>query len=448
MIFKKLLQLKTIPLKSTGQSMLPILYENDIVYFKKIPFLKIKVNDLIIFKKKNQLITHRVIYKTKKYLITKGDNNPNSDGKIYPREILGKVYQIKRNGQIFKPETLYLIQSTHYFSEIVKIKNEFDKENINYVFLKGLPLHLYFEGTHPKRLYADCDVLVDKKDFQKAEEILFSFGYQKADTSLSSFQKKLQDKQVENAYFKTINGFIVVFDLHLEVVFMMTQLGKLEALYPQKLIDDLTEEFLKTKRKIKINNEKFLILDTCYLILYLALHLFHHNFTGAFRYDFLNKIIRKICHHELAVPAGRQVSESQCEKIFKKVKDKIDKYHLQNFVFPVFFLLKKYYQTPIPKKFLKKIQPQPLHNVYTIFTKLLHNLYTTFTQPFTQRLHKINIFNDEPRLHAGIKRFLYLFILSPYPFWKKILIIFNPQVIFAVLWVVWKKIKKLFLNLN
>jgi signal peptidase I len=417
-IFKKLLHLKTLPLKSTGQSMLPILRPNDIVYFKKTPFLKIKVNDLIIFKKKNQLITHRVIYKTKKYLITKGDNNPNCDGKIYPKQILGKVYQIKRNGQIFKPETFYLIQSTHYFSEIVKIKNEFDKENINYVFLKGLPLHLYFEGTHPKRLYADCDVLVDKKDFQKAEEILFSFDYQKADTSLSYFQKKLQDKQVENAYFKTINGFTVVFDLHLEVVFMMTQLGKLEALYPQKLIDNLTEEFLKIKRKIKINNEPFLILDTCYLLLYLALHLFHHNFSGAFRYDFLDKVIKK-----------SKISIKSWQEIALIIK----KYQLNNFVFPVFFLLKKYYQSPISKNFFKKIQPKPLHNVYTMFT---------------QFLHEINIFNDEPRIRAGIKRFLYLFIFSPSPFWKKILIIFNPQVIFAVLWVVWKKIKKLFLDLN
>jgi signal peptidase I len=415
-IFKKLLHLKTLPLKSTGQSMLPILRPNDIVYFKKTPFLKIKVNDLIIFKKKNQLITHRVIYKTKKYLITKGDNNPNSDGKIYPKQILGRVYQIKRNGQIFKPETFYLIQSTHYFSEIIKIKKEFDKENINYVFLKGLPLHLYFEGKHPQRLYADCDVLIDKKDFQKAEEILFSFGYQKADTSLSSFQKKLQDKKVENAYFKTINGFTVVFDLHLEVVFMMTQLGKLEALYPQKLIDDLTEEFLKTKRKIKINNEKFLILDTCYLILYLALHLFHHNFSGAFRYDFLDKVIKK-----------SKISIKSWQEIVLIIK----KYQLNNFVFAVFFLLKKYYKTSVPPLFIRSIQPiNPL------------------TRKLINKLTKINIFNDESRIRAGIKRFLYLFIFSPSPFWKKILIIFNPQVIFAVLWVVWKKIKKLFLNLN
>ena len=324
-IFKKLLRLKTLPLKLTSQSMLPILRPNDVVYFKKTPFLKIKVNDLIIFKKKNQLITHRVIYKTKKYLITKGDSNLNFDGKIYPKQILGKLYQIRRNEQIFKPETLYLIQSTYYFSEIVKIKNEFDKENINYVFLKGLPLHLYFEGTHPKRLYADCDVLIERKDFQKAEEILFSFGYQKADTSLSSFQKKLQDKKVENAYFKTINGFTVVFDLHLEVVFMMTQLGKLEALYQKKLIDDLTEEFLKTKRKIKINNEPFLILDACYLILYLALHIFHHNFTGAFRYDFLDEVIKK-----------SKISIKSWQEIGLIIK----KYQLNNFVFTFFFFLK------------------------------------------------------------------------------------------------------------
>jgi signal peptidase I len=416
-IFKKLLRLKTLPLKSTGQSMLPILIPNDIVYFKKTPFLKIKVNDLIIFKKKNQLITHRVIYKTKKYLITKGDNNPNCDGKIYPKQILGKVYQIKRNGQIFKPETFYLIQSTHYFSEIIKIKKEFDKENINYVFLKGLPLHLYFEGKHPQRLYADCDVLVDKKDFQKAEEILLKNHYQKAELHWSKTAKKLQKKELEATFYKKNNQFVVVFDIHLQLVDLsIVHLGHFNELYPQKLIDNLTEEFLKTKRKIKINNEHFLILDTCYLILYLALHLFHHNFSGAFRYDFLDRIIKK-----------SKISIKSWQKIVLIIK----KYQLNNFVFPVFFLLKKYYKTSVPPLFIRSIQPvNPLNR------KLIN------------KLTKINIFNDEPRIRAGIKRFLYLFIFSPSPFWKKILIIFNPQVIFAVLWVVWKKIKKLFLDLN
>ena len=105
----------------------------------------------------------------------------------------------------------------------------------------------------------------------------------------------MKDKESELAYYKIINGFMVTFDLHLEVVFMMTQLGRLEALYPQHLIDELTSEFLKGKRKIIIHGSRFSILSSIHLVLYLALHFFHHNYRGAFRLDFLDKVIR--CGH-------------------------------------------------------------------------------------------------------------------------------------------------------
>jgi len=140
---------KQFSLKSQGSSMLPLLQANDVIYYRQTTFSRCKTNDLIMAKKNGQLFTHRVIYKTKKYLITKGDNNLQSDGKIYPRQIIAKVYQIKRNGKIFHPENLYLFQSTLYFQEIVKIKRAFEKEKIDFVFLKGLPLHLYFKGKHP-----------------------------------------------------------------------------------------------------------------------------------------------------------------------------------------------------------------------------------------------------------------------------------------------------------
>jgi len=416
-ILNKLLDKKNLPLKSIGFSMLPLLQPNDTVYFKKTHFLKIKVNDLIVFKKKNQLITHRVIYKTKKYLITKGDNNPNYDGRIYPKQILGKVYQIKRNNQIFKPETFYLIQSTYYFSEIIKIKNEFDKENINYVFLKGLPLHLYFEGTHPQRIYADCDVLIDKRDFEKAEKIMLKNNYQKVSLHWSKTAKKLQKKELEATFYKKNNQFIVTFDIHLQLVDLsIVHLGHLNQLYPQKLIDNLTNDLLIAKRKIKINNESIFILNPYYLIIYLSLHLFHHNFTGNFRYDFLDKVIRK-----------NRLSINKWQNIALITK----KYKFQNFIYPVFFLLKNHYQTPVPKNFLKQIKPK---------------FYSIFTLIFTQHLNKINIFKDEPRIKAGIKRFLYLFLLSPSPFWKKLLVFLNLQVIFAILWVGWKRIRKIILN--
>lgn len=391
-----------------GTSMLPILYPRDLIYFKKASFLQCRINDIVIIKKQKQLLTHRVIYKNRSSLITKGDNNLQSDGKILPRQIIGKAYQIKRNEIIINPDSIYLMQSTLYFKEIVKIKNLFDKAKINFVFLKGLPLHLYYEKAHPKRIYADCDVLVNKKDFQKAEKILLKQGYKKQDSSLSKNQKHMKDKESELAYYKIINGFMVTFDLHLEVVFMMTQLGKLEALYPQKLIDELTKEFLKQKRKITIHGSRFYILSFLHLVIYLALHFFHHNYHGAFRLEFLDKVIRK-----------SKLSSDLINQLIESVKT----YRLQNFVYPAFILLKKHYQTPIPKGFLEKIKPtNPL------------------IRESVNSLIKINIFGDESRISAGINRFKTIFLLSPYPFWRKLFIFGNPQVIYSILWIMSRRV--------
>ena len=405
-IFKQLRKRKTFSLQADGESMVPLLHPRDLVNYQKISFSKIKTNDLILVFKKNQAFTHRVIYKTDIYLITKGDNNLESDGRILPQQIIGKVTSVKRQSKIFDPEMIYLIQSSLYFKEIVKIIEAFEKNKVNYVFLKGLPIHLYFEKTHPRRLYLDADVLIDKSHYEIATEILKKFGYKLADSSLSPTQKKLKNKTVEISFYKLINGFPVVFDIHLEVAFMMTQIGNLDALYPQKLIDQLTEEFLKEKKKVIINGFGFHILSPVNLIIYLALHFFHHNFTGAFRLELLDKVIR----HAMSLRsrfAGEAISKL------------INQYHLQNFVSPVFRLLKKYYDTPAMKQFNNEAMKQYL---------------------------KINIFDDESRLTSGINRFKNLFSLSPQPFYKKILVLFNHQVIYLVFFTLNSRLKNLLKN--
>lgn len=389
--------------------MIPFLRHGDLVYFKKISFPQIKINDIIVFRQKKRIVCHRVIYKSSRFLITKGDNSASSDGKIFPRQILGKVYQVKRGRDFFKIETFYLLQSTYYFNEIVKIKKEFEKEKINYVFLKGLPLYLYFENKHPHRFYADCDVLIDKKDFQKAEKILFKFGYRKADTAFSPFQRKLKKKEIENSYFKSINGLSVVFDLHLEVVFLMIQLGTLEYLFPQKLINELTENFLTKKRQIKIYNEKFWILDFKFLVLYLALHIFHHNFKGAFRYEFLNQVAKKVI---------------KCTQSWHELEDLIAKFKLENFVYPVFYLFKKYYPKSSFSSFLVKIPKEKI--------------------PLFSSWKNLNIFDEESRIKAGIIRFRNLFFLSSFPWWRKIWVFFQPLVIYFLFFVFKQKIFEFF----
>ena len=402
-------------LKSQGSSMLPILRPDDVMYYQKTSFRQCKTNDIIMVKKNGNIFTHRIIYiykrwfKTVPYLITKGDNNLESDGRIYSKQIIAKVVEVKRNSKRFDPENLYLLQSTLYFQAIVKIKKRFERAKIDFVFLKGLPLHLYYEKSHPRRIYLDCDVLVKPEDFSKAQKILFDCGYEKAQTELSASHAKIKDKESENAYYKIINGFSVVFDLHLEAVFMMTQLGKLEALYPQAFIDQLTQNFLETKRKVKINNELFWILDTEYLILYLVLHFFHHNFRGAFRLEFLDKIIVRACRER--------------NDILLDVSRRIKQYQLQNFVYPVFLLLKKYYQTPIPSRFLRSIK---------LSSSTLNYLGS--------------IFDDEPRISAGITRFKNLFFLSPNPLWRKLFVLINPQVLYSIFWIFQRRVFSFFSN--
>ncbi len=389
--------------------MLPLLWPNDTVYFKKIAFSKIKVNDIIVIRKNKQFISHRVIYKTNKHLISKGDNNLQSDGRIYPGQIIGKIYQVKRNNQLLFPENVYLIQSTQYFSEIVDIKNIFELEKINYVFLKGLPLHLYYDKSHPKRIYADCDILINKEDLSKVEKILNINHYRKHSQSLSKVHTLLRGKDIEVPFSKEINGFIITFDIHLEIDWMSQQLGRLEELYPQKLINQLTHCFLQTKRKVIINNEPFWILTNKYLILYLTLHFFHHNFNGAFRLDFLDKVIRK-----------NHLKRSE----WADIADKINKFQLSNFTYPVFKLLQKYYRTPIPNVFI--------------------NLIKYHSNKTARSFGDMQIFDDEPRIRAGISRFKNLFFLSPNPWWKKIFIFTSPAVVYSISWIILKKLSSSF----
>lgn len=383
--------------------MLPLLRSDDVLFFSRANLSKIRINDLVMVKMARIIFTHRIIYKTEKYFITKGDNNIQSDGKIYTAQLLGKVKKIKRKGLFLIPEYLYLFQSSLYFQEIVKIKEHFEREQVNHVFLKGLPLHLYYEKAHPRRIYADCDILVNYSDFERIDKILISFGYNNYDSSYSSFHKKLKNKPTETQYTKVINGFHVIFDVHFEVNFLMNQLGKLDDLYSQRLIDEFTQESIETSKSITVNKRKFLILSPELLIIYLALHLFHHNFRGAYRYDFLDKVIRKarITNYEL------------------RIMGEINKFKLQNFVYPVFYFLKKYYNIPLSKEFMESIKPDNIRLEY-----------------IKKNILSINIFDDEYRIQAGVSRFKNLFFLSPNPLWRRLMIIFNIQVFYSVFWVI------------
>ncbi len=372
--------------------MYPLLQDGDVLDIRKVKFNAVEINDILCVRKNQATFTHRVIYKKDNYLILKGDTNLVSDGKIYEKNVIGKVAGVIRNGNNLDPEDLYLIQSSIYLKEIIEVKKTFEKKKINYVFLKGLPLHLYYTGTHPRRLYADCDILIDKKMHDKASSLLNKLGFTKINKG-NQFIKSPVEKQ-EISFVKYVSGFRVELDIHLEIVFMSSGYGHLNYFYPTQLVNTFTKEILKHKRIISVKKQRFPILDSSYLLVYLMLHLFHHKFRSSWRFEIIDKVLGK-------------------EKIdFKKASEIVDKYHYKNFIYPGIILYCKYFDNKFPDWFMKKIKPDE---------KTLKFI--------TEKITNKDIFNDVNTLSN--KKTEYFFRLSPLPLYRKALVIFDPPFVWA-----------------
>lgn len=389
-------------IKTFGFSMAPLLHDQDIVYIRKIKFSQIKINDIITVQKNKALFTHRVIYVGESFIITKGDNNLVSDGKIFPRQIKGIVYKVKRSDQKFTPEDIYLQQSTLYFQEILKIVKVFAKKKIEYTFLKGLPLYLYIEKLHPKRIYADCDVLIKENHLFIAVNLLKNLGFKRLDNALTVTHRKFRNRIAELSFYKYINGWPVIFDIHIDAFSIISQIGEIGEFYPYLDIKNITEQFLSEKTQVNIQGEVFPILSLSNLILYLSIHFFKHNYTGSFRLELLNRIVR----------------ENQSKIQWKFIETTTRNYHLCNFIYPVFVLLIRYYKTPIPNNFMKIIQP---HGGKLKYIK--------------ENILNKNIFDDKSRTETGVVRFKYLFHLSSRSLIIKLFVFFNPAVIYSIYWI-------------
>lgn len=394
------------PLKSTGSSMLPIFQPGDWLYFKKVGYRNLKVDDIALVRTRfHSYFVHRILYKSKKYAVTKGDNNLFTDGKINPKRIIAKVIKIKRDNNILSPTSLYLVQSSYYLNEIIKIKDEFDRNQIKYVFLKGLPIHLYYEKSHPKRVYADCDILIDETDAARAKAILRAKGYRSVGAPLIKTLKKTNHPEV--SYQKSLRGFPVNFDIHTEAVFLMTQLGKLDSLYPQKLVKKLTQELLHNKKTVKIDGHSYKILDNRYLILYLLLHFFHHNYKGIFRLELISIVIKQ-----------SRLGKKDWEFLSKKINE----YQLSGYIYPALLLLRKYYNNELPASFLRLIKKKP-----SVASEIVGSG---------------SIFGVEDRMTSGINRFINIFRLSESPTVIKLTVLLNPEIIFYVVFVLKERLSR------
>ncbi len=364
-------------------SMVPlILPEDKVLIIKSNKFF---VDDIIAFEQEGKLIAHRLIYLSKDgaYLINKGDNNHKADQKISKNKILGKIETIKRGEKEINLSHVYLSQSINYLNELNQLDKHFMKEKIPYIVLKGLPLHIFINNLPPKRIYYDIDILIKSSDFQRTAITLKKLGFRKVTSKL--FGKAVK-KPTQFTFIKSIKPFPVIIDLHLEVAVGFTKIPPLNQLLPES--KKLTTLFFKNIKKVKINSHFYPILSESELLFFLFLHLFHHNFREAHRYQIINDLIK-----------NKKIN-------WDKVALYIKKHNFEGLTYPALIFLKKYYRTPVPQSLVKKIEPD-------IALKIIAKIVAFIIYPF----------NSLAKNLERVERFFLVFLLSPVKPKKKLRIV-------------------------
>lgn len=356
-----------------GLSMVPFILPKD----KPLIFQasSYKLNDIIVFKKRDRLIAHRIIYVSpgKSFFIIKGDNNLASDGKIKNEKILGKVTKVKRGNQIIDLSHVYLAQSFSYLRALNEVVKKLNSDKTSFIILKGLPLHLFYTGKVPKRLYVDIDILVRSKDFERVTKILEKEGFVPLPSRF--FGKRVKEPS-QVSLVKPVKPFPIEIDLHKEATPGFAKAREINRLLPSR---DIFDEYLFNNiKKVRINDTSFPVLKTEALCLYLLLHLFRHNFKGAHRFELLDTILRR-------------------EKInWKEISNKLSVFEFTSFVYPAILLLKDLYQTPIPGKFLRDISPN-------LSKRIIARIIAKTVNPFSRR----------GRAFEGSEKALFVLSLSP-----------------------------------
>ena len=78
------------PLIIESGSMEPILKVGGILYYKSIPLNNYKINNILVYKIPNHIVSHRIVGKNDYYFITKGDQNKINDSNVYNNQVLGR----------------------------------------------------------------------------------------------------------------------------------------------------------------------------------------------------------------------------------------------------------------------------------------------------------------------------------------------------------------------
>lgn len=363
--------------------MVPLILPSDKPIVKKTR--SYRLNDIVVARYQGKLIAHRIIYMYPDgSLQTKGDNNLASDGKIRKSRILGKVERVIRGGASISLSHVYLSQSSTYLKELNLLNNALKRTRIAYVLLKGLPLHLAHGGKLPRRLYFDADILVKRKDQKGVERNFAKLGFE-------PIEPQLLGKTVKNysqiSFVKKVKPFAVIIDVHFSPGVGFTKATSLNRLIPS--LSRYTQDLFESTKEVRVEGSLYPMLNQENLVLYLLLHLFHHNFRGIHRLEFIDMLVR--------------TSKPDMEIVVDKAK----KYGFEYFIYPAILAVHKFFGAiTLPE------------NLNLSYSAGLVGKFVLDSSPF----------EDDRKAVEGAKRFIFTFCLSRASILTKLSVLFSKDI--------------------
>ena len=93
--------------QATGHSMYPAIKDGEIIKVEPVEPSHIKKGDIVLYRMKKGVIAHRVVHiETRNggppFFVLRGDTLETCDGIVEPRQVIGRVISVERNGHDYK----------------------------------------------------------------------------------------------------------------------------------------------------------------------------------------------------------------------------------------------------------------------------------------------------------------------------------------------------------
>lgn len=94
---------RELRLRVTSSGALPAIWPGDILSTRPCVTAEAGLGDIVLFTRHSRLFAHRVISRSGECLVTRGDGVPEPDPPVQPCELIGRVFEIVRQGKTLRP---------------------------------------------------------------------------------------------------------------------------------------------------------------------------------------------------------------------------------------------------------------------------------------------------------------------------------------------------------